>query len=282
MLDLSVIILAKNEELHIRRCLENILPAAKEVFVIDCFSTDNTAAICREYPRVQVIQHEWPGLYAPQFNWALDNCPIRTAWVLRLDADEWFMPEALEELKEKLPSLPEDVTGVIHKRRHIFLGRWMKHGVYPVKLLRLFRYGAARCEQRYMDEHMELSRGRAVEFEHDFVDENLNGLGWWAHKHVDYSARELADLEDILSAAAADSGINGQAERKRAMKERYARQPLFWRSFAYFCYRYFLKLGFLDGWEGFLWHFMQGWWYRTLVDARQFEKQKKDSGKTAR
>lgn len=50
MLDLSVIILAKNEELHIRRCLENILPAAKEVFVIDCFSTDNTAAICREYP----------------------------------------------------------------------------------------------------------------------------------------------------------------------------------------------------------------------------------------
>lgn len=188
MLDLSVIILAKNEELHIRRCLENILPAAKEVFVIDCFSTDNTAAICREYPRVQVLQHEWPGLYAPQFNWALDHCPITTAWVLRLDADEWFMPEALEELKEKLPALPPDVTGVIHKRRHIFLGRWMKHGVYPVKLLRLFRHGAARCEQRHMDEHMELSRGRAVEFEHDFVDENLNGLGWWAHKHVDYSA----------------------------------------------------------------------------------------------
>ena len=45
---------------------------------------------------------------------------------------------------------------------------------------------------------------------------------------------------------------------------------------------YFLKLGFLDGREGFLWHFMQGWWYRTLVDARQFEKQKKGSGKTAR
>ena len=170
MLDLSVIILARNEELHIRRCLENILPVAKEVFVIDCFSTDNTAAICREYPRVKVIQHEWPGLYALQFHWALDNCPITAEWVLRLDADEWFMPEALEELKEKLPALSPDVTGIIHKRRHIFLGRWMKHGVYPVKLLRLFRYGAARCEQRHMDEHMELSRGRSVEFEYDFVD----------------------------------------------------------------------------------------------------------------
>ena len=126
MLDLSVIILARNEELHIRRCLENILPVAKEVFVIDCFSTDNTAAICREYPRVHDTQHEWPGLYALQFNWALDNCPITAEWVLRLDADEWFMPEALEELKAKLPALPPDVTGIIHKRRHIFLGRWMK------------------------------------------------------------------------------------------------------------------------------------------------------------
>ena len=282
MLDLSVIILARNEELHIRRCLENILPVAKEVFVIDCFSTDNTTAICREYPRVKVIQHEWPGLYALQFNWALDNCPITAEWVLRLDADEWFMPEALEELKEKLPALSPDVTGIIHKRRHIFLGRWMKHGVYPVKLLRLFRYGAARCEQRHMDEHMELSRGRSVEFEYDFVDENLNDLGWWAHKHVDYSAREVADIEDILSSSAAASGIDGQAGRKSAMKERYARQPLFWRSFAYFCYRYFLKLGFLDGREGFLWHFMQGWWYRTLVDARQFEKQKQGSANTER
>ena len=133
-----------------------------------------------------------------------------------------------------------------------------------------------------MDEHMELSRGRSVEFEYDFVDENLNDLGWWAHKHVDYSAREAADIEDILSSSAAASGISGQAAKKRAMKERYARQPLFWRSFAYFCYRYFLKLGFLDGREGFLWHFMQGWWYRTLVDARQFEKQKQDAAKTAR
>ena len=71
MLDLSVIILARNEELHIRRCLENILPVATEVFVIDCFSTDNTTAICRAYPRVKVIQHEWPGLYALQFNCCL-------------------------------------------------------------------------------------------------------------------------------------------------------------------------------------------------------------------
>lgn len=276
-MNISAIVLTYNEEIHIRRCIENLLAIAEEIFVIDCFSTDNTVAICREYPRVQVIQHEWPGTQAEQFNWALNNCPLTTEWVLRLDADEWFMPEALEELKVKLPNLSPDVTGIIHKRRHIFLGRWMKHGVYPIKLLRLFRYGAGKCEQRHMDEHIVLNRGQAVEFEHDFVDENLNNLRWWAHKHVDYSSREAADIEDILSSSAATSGLGGQASKKRAMKERYVRLPLFWRSFAYFCYRYFLRLGFLDGREGFLWHFMQGWWYRTLVDAQQFEKQKKDS-----
>lgn len=110
----------------------------------------------------------------------------------------------------------------------------MKHGVYPVKLLRLFRYGAARCEQRHMDEHMELSRAAPLNLNTFSWDENPNDLGWWAHKHVDYSAREAADIEDGSSPLhVRASGIDGQAGRKRAMKERYARQPL-WRSFAYF------------------------------------------------
>ena len=68
--------------------------------------------------------------------------------------------------------------------------------------------------------------------------------------------------------------ISGQAKAKRMMKHRYAKQPLFWRAFAYFCYRYFFKLGFTEGKEGFLWHFLQGWWYRTLVDAKVFEIKK--------
>ena len=276
MLDLSVIILTYNEELHIRRCLENVLPIAKKVFVVDCFSTDKTKEIALRLG-AEVVEHAWPGNQAEQFNWALNNLPISTEWVLRLDADEYLLPELVEELREKLPTLPEDVTGIIFNRRHIFMGQWMRRGIYPVKLLRAFRYGKGMCEQRLMDEHIQLTEGRAVEFAHDFCDHNLNNLSWFCHKHVNYAIREAVDLLDIeldlTGAAESDNGkeISPQALAKRMKKHKYARQPLFWRSFAYFCYRYFLKGACLDGKVGFIWTFLQGWWYRTLVDAKVFE-----------
>ena len=100
MLDLSVIILTYNEELHIRRCLENVCPIAKKVFVVDSPSTDGTVAICNEFENVEVVVHKYPGNQAEQFNWALDNLKIETEWILRLDADEYLMPELVEELKE--------------------------------------------------------------------------------------------------------------------------------------------------------------------------------------
>ena len=276
MLDLSVIILTYNEELHIRRCLENVLPFAKKVFVVDCFSTDKTKEIALRLG-AEVVEHAWPGNQAEQFNWALDNLPISTEWVLRLDADEYLLPELVEELREKLPTLPEDVMGIIFNRRHIFMGKWMRRGIYPVKLLRVFRHGKGMCEQRLMDEHIQLTEGRDVEFEHDFCDHNLNNLSWFCHKHVNYAIREAVDLLDIeldlTGAAESDNGkeISPQALAKRMKKHKYARQPLFWRSFAYFCYRYFLKGACLDGKVGFIWTFLQGWWYRTLVDAKVYE-----------
>ena len=277
-IDLSVIVLTGNEELHIRRCLDNVCDIAKEVFVIDCFSKDQTVAIAREYENVTILEHAWPVTkYAGQFNWALDNAKITTTWVLRLDADEFLLPELKEELIKKLPTISEDVSGLVIKRRHIFMNKWMKRGTYPVKLLRLFRYGKGRCEQRLMDEHILLLEGRSAELDNDFCDHNLNNLSWFCHKHVDYAIREAVDLLDIemnlTGAAATDDGkqISRQAESKRKKKHSYAKKPLFWRSFAYFCYRYFIKGACLEGKEGFLWTFIQGWWYRTLVDGKVYE-----------
>ena len=282
MLDLSVIILTGNEELHIRRCLENVCDLAKDVFVIDCLSKDKTVAIAKEFENVTVLEHPWPAtLYAGQFNWALENAPIKTKWVLRLDADEYLLPELKQELRSKLPKITDDnISGIVMKRRHIFLGKWMKRGTYPVKLLRVFRTGRGICEQRLMDEHIQLLEGHAIEFENDFCDHNLNNLSWFCHKHVDYAIREAVDLLDIeldlTGVAATDDGkhISKQAEQKRARKHSYAKKPLFWRSFSYFCYRYFLKGACLEGKEGFLWTFIQGWWYRTLVDAKVYEIKK--------
>lgn len=276
MLDISVIILTYNEEIHIRRCLENVKKFAKEVFIIDSYSTDKTLEIAKEYGAV-ILQNKWENNYAKQLNWGLQHAHITTKWILRLDADEYLMPELIEELNHKLPTLSYDVTGVIFNRRHIFMGKWMKRGIYPVKLLRLFQTGKGVCEQRLMDEHIQLLEGRAVEFEHDFCDHNLNDLSWFCHKHVNYAIREAVDLLDIeldlTGAAETDENkqISAQALSKRMKKHKYAKQPLFWRSFAYFCYRYFLKGACLDGKIGFIWTFLQGWWYRTLVDAKVFE-----------
>lgn len=284
MLDISVIILTYNEELHIRRCIENVEPIARDIFIIDSFSTDKTLEIAKGYEKVHILQKKWENNHAKQFNWGLENADIKTKWVLRLDADEYLTPELIDELKEKLPSLPNDVNGIIFNRRHIFMGKWVKRGVYPVKLLRMFRYGKGVCEQRLMDEHIQLTEGRFVEFNYDFCDHNLNNLSWWTQKHVGYAIREAVDLldmeYDLTGSAKNDERIklSSQALKKRRRKHGYAKKPLFWRSFAYFMYRYFFKLGFLEGKEGFLWHFLQGWWYRTLVDAKVYEIKRKSEG----
>lgn len=314
---IAVIVLTLNEETHIRRCIENVAPLARDVFVVDCFSTDKTVEIAKSLG-AQVFQNPWEGLYSRQFNWALDHLPIKTKWVLRLDADEYLCPELIDEIKAKLASLPEDVTGVSFHLRRVFMGRVIRRGLPRIKMIRLFRYGKARCEQRLMDEHIELLEGRSVTFDGDFADHNLNDIGWWTAKHNGYALREAVDLLDLEygllggdgsfnaeaqrrgdageedggfnaeaqrrgDAGGADSGqsaggLEGQAAEKRRKKMRYARMPLFWRAFVYFCYRYFLRGGFLEGKEGFLWHFLQGWWYRTLVDAKVWEIRRESGG----
>lgn len=281
MLDLSVIILTYNEELHIARCLDNVSPVAKEIFIIDCYSTDKTLEIAKRYHNVNILQNKWVNNYAYQFNWALKNAPITGKWILRLDADEYLLPELIEELKEKLPNISDNISGISFNRRHIFMDKWMRYGIYPVTLLRLFRFGKGECEQRLMDEHIQITEGENILFDNDFCDHNLNNLSWFCHKHVNYAVREAADLIDIeiglTGAAETDNTriINKQAEGKRRMKHSYAKKPLFWRSFIYFLYRYFWKGAWRDGKEGFIFTFIQGWWYRTLVDAKVYEIKKK-------
>lgn len=282
-LSLSVIILTYNEELHIRRAIENVQDIADDIFIIDSFSTDATLKIASEYDKVQILQHKWENNYAKQFNWGLSNAPINSKWVLRLDADEYLTPELISEIKEKLPLLDVNITGISFRRRTIFMGKWMKKGIYPVILLRLFQYGKAICEQRLMDEHIQIIEGNEILFDNDFVDDNLNDISWYCNKHINYAIREAGDLLDIeldiTGAGSTDNNkqITPQAIEKRRLKHSYVKKPLFLRSFMYFLYRYFLKGACFEGKEGFLFTFIQGWWYRTLVDFKVYEL-KRDSG----
>jgi len=275
-LDLSVIILTGNEEIHIKRCLDHICDIAREVFVIDCFSSDKTLEIASLYPEVTILQNKWVN-YATQFNWALENAEIKTSWILRLDADEYLAEETKNRLFKELPEISEDISAIDLKLKHVFLGKLIKGGTGTKYLTRIFRTGKARSEVRQMDEHLEILSGKKIVWEEAFYDDNLNNLTWWTQKHNGYSIREAVDLLDLeygLTDPILLGKIEGQAHQVRKAKIRYAKLPLFWRAFAYFMYRYFLRGGFLEGREGFLWCALQGWWYRTLVDAKIYEIKK--------
>lgn len=272
-MNLSAIILTYNEELHLGECLGSLKDFADQIFVVDSYSTDRTVEIATNYG-AEVIQHPFEN-QAQQFNWALYTLQIKNDWILRLDADE-YVTEALKlEIAQVLPAVPQDISGFFIKRRVYFMNRFIKHGgYYPTWLLRLFRKSAGRSEHRGMDEHIVLLRGHAVKLKNDFVHDNKRDLTDWTNKHNQYSTREVADVLDLEQGnRGARVRLGGQPARKRWFKEHvYLQLPLFVRPALYFFYRYVVRLGFLDGKEGLIFHFLQGFWYRFLVDAKIYEK----------
>ncbi len=262
MTDIAVIILVGQEKLHIRRCLERLKPLeARQTFVVESQPSDGTHEIALEMGAITAF-NKWPGLYAKQFNWALDNLPIEAKWVLRLDADEYLTPETIERLKDGLPKVPDDISGLTLELKRKFLGGEIHHGTNGIRLLRIFRYGVGRIEDRAMDEHILLSEGCCADFNGVFYDDNLNSFDWWQDKHRGYAKREAMDAVSLFNNP--ERLANPTATDRKKIK--YYKLPPYFRAFAYFCIRYFLKLGFLDGLPGFLWHFWQGLWYRWLVD----------------
>lgn len=275
--DVTVVILTFNEAPHIARAIASVQPFARQIVVVDSFSTDETLAIAQA-AGARVLQHPFVS-HSRQFQWALDNTGIATGWTMRLDADEVIEPDLAAEIVRRLPGLPADVAGVNFDRKHYFMGRWVRFGGrYPLRLLRLWRTGQGRIEVRWMDEHIVVSGGRTVTFAGGFADRNENDLTFFTAKHNGYATREaidvllqrygLAEEDRALSAVSASR----QAGAKRWLKHKlYNRLPLWAGPLLYFLYRYVLQLGFLDGRRGTIYHVLQGFWYRYLVAAKVYE-----------
>lgn len=276
--DITAIILTFNEEKHIKRCIQNLQEIASRIIVVDSLSTDNTVVIAKENG-AEVVEHAWPGNQAEQFNWTLDNIKINTEWIIRLDADEYLTKKLKSEIKNKLPLLSPEVKGISMSRAIIFMGHLKKHGVGSnVSIVRLFRKGSSHYEHRIMDEHL-LVKGLIIKFQNIFIDDNLNGIDFFITKHLQYASREAAlqlaqkynlYLEEQKNLR--NTGID--IKHIRTEKHLYTKTPLFIRCFLYFVYRYFFKLGVLDGLSGFLFDFFQGWWYRSLVDMKIWNAEK--------
>ena len=275
MQDISVIILTLNEERHIVRAILNARKVAKEIFVVDSFSTDRTIELAQSHG-ARVFQHEFV-THAQQLQWALDTLDITTEWVLKLDADEYMTDGLIAEIEGTLPTTPPPITGYTMPCLRKFMGREIRHGIVPLILLRLFRTGKARMEAKLMDEHLYVTEGTVVSLRGAFYDDSLITLAEWTAKHNGYADREALDMlctEYGINDESLVHNTGANSAKVRARKLKYIRLPLFWRCFAFFIYRYFIRLGFLDGKEGFLWHFLQGWWYRTLADAKVYELKK--------
>ena len=288
MTRLAVLILTHNEAMHIGRAIDSVASFADAVVVVDSGSKDATLDIARA-KGAMVLEHPWVN-YARQFQWGLDNLPVEADWIMRLDADEVIEPDLAARIAAELPLLPADVAGVNLKRKHIFLGRWIRHGGrYPLVLLRIWRKGMGRIENRWMDEHMVVSGGRTVTMDGGFADHNLNDLTFFTDKHNKYATREAIDiLNQRLGFVARDEALTKesaslQASAKRFVKEKiYNRLPFTLTTPAYFLYRYIVQLGFLDGREGLIYHGLQGFWYRFLVGAKVLELEREIAGLTDR
>ena len=273
----AAVILTHNEEKNLPDCLRSLEGWVQELFVVDSGSTDQTVAIARE-AGARVFEHPFEH-YGAQRNWAIDHLPISAPWTLHVDADERITPELRASITAALAVRQEgsagELDGFLVSRRTMFMGTWIRHGGhYPAWHLRLMRTGAGRCEDRLYDQHFYVP-GTVRKLQGDLIDTLTPDVATFTARHLRWAALEAAEHD---APPGAEGRIRGRLasenaiEQRRWLRDWYARLPLFVRPTAYFLYRYFVRLGFLDGRAGLVFHVLQGFWFRFLVDALILER----------
>lgn len=273
MADITAIIITKNEEKNLRGCIESIRDFAARIIVCDSGSADATCDIAREMG-AEVCYHEFE-YCARQFNWALDNSDIKTRWVMHIDADERMTPDVLrasEKIMNSDSARADETTGVAMEAEYVFLGRAIRHGITKKRKIIIFRYGIGRREDRRRDPHTLLSSGVSAEIKPKYIHHDFKDVDSYIKKYNWYATRELMDYVDFTRGASQEVRTDKRLMRVRRKKfGLYYRCPKFLRAWLWFMYNYVLKLGFLDGKEGFIYHFLECYWYRALVDAKILE-----------
>lgn len=265
----SVVILTRNEEKNITACLESVREWAADVFVVDSGSTDQTISLARALGAT-VLSHDFE-THARQWAWALAHLPLQTQWVLGLDADQRVSGALRDSMCRALSGgEAQTCAGLYVNRRQIFRGRWIRHGgYYPKYLLKLFRRDAVSVDDSELVDHHFTVRGAVGRLEGDLIEDNQNeaDISVWVDKHNRYARLQARqELAERHSPNEGGRAFGTPDERVRWMKARWRQLPLFIRPCLYFTYRYFIRLGFLDGREGFVFHVLQAFWYRLLVD----------------
>lgn len=268
----SIVILTYNSELSVGETLQSVVSLSDDIHVVDSFSKDRTVEIVRSFG-AKVVEHAFEN-YGAQRNWAIATLAFKHEWQLHLDADERLTSALLEEIA----ALPEDaeVNGFYIRRMMIFLGRLIRHGgMSPTWHMRLFRSAFGLCESRKYDQHFYVTQGATAQLKGDMIDDIRMPLTEWTSRHNRWSDAEVEELGTKESAGRVEARLSeNPVERKRYLRRLYNNTPLFVRPFILFFYRYFIRLGFLDGAEGLIFWVLQTFWFRFLVDAKLFERRK--------
>jgi glycosyltransferase involved in cell wall biosynthesis len=265
----SVLIFVKNEAIHIKRCINSARTISDKIYVVDSDSSDGTIEIARQMG-VSVFNYSAKH-FSEKINWAIDNIPIDTPWVMRIDADEVLHDKWVGDSKFAENICDNRLNGIYVRRQLWFMGKWIRHGgVYPKWSMRLWRTGSARCESRDLDEHMLLNDGKCSYLENDIIDNPLTDISVWIQKHNRYSTLEAAlAVKRCNDNELAGKLFGNHVERVRWVKKNiYYPMPLFLRPLLYFIYRYIICFGFLDGVYGLLFNFLHAFWYRLVVDIK--------------
>jgi glycosyltransferase involved in cell wall biosynthesis len=278
VIPVAVLVVTRNEERNLERCLQSVHGFARQIFVIDSESTDGTCAIARRYAdQVAELPYDHSRIIPWIFQWGLDNLPFTTEWILILEADQALTPLLRDELEALFRRAQIEEDGFFIRRRQIFRGRPVRFGGYGNKhLLKLFRRNRGELDKAEQDTrvYVQGSTGRLrapLEEWNKKEDEILFYLG----KHLRYADafahEELVRGNDGLQWKLEPRLMGHPDQRTLWLKTRYYKLPLFLRPFLYFSYRYFVLLGFLDGGNGFIFHFLQAFWFRLIVDVRLSE-----------
>lgn len=283
MIDITVIILTKNEEKNIEKCINSVKDIAKRIIVMDSYSDDKTTKIAKSMG-CDIYEHEFKH-YGAQFQYALDNCDIKTKWVFRLDADEEVSPEGKEEIVKLCKENENtDINGFVFRLQSNFLGRKMNHGFLSVlEKLCIFKYGKAYMEDRYLGEQLILTEGKSIKMKTVSYHNDFKDLDFWTKKMNWYAQREAKDFLFQNGKEQELSTLDKPTKIRRYIKYNiYYKLPSKFRVKLVYFYYHYLKLGFLDGREGYYRDFFMVYWYRMLVDAKIFEAQKsgKEIGET--
>ncbi len=272
--DIVAVVVAYNEEENIERTLKSVHGLCP-IVIVDSGSTDGTLEICKRYTDL-ILTNPYKN-HASQWQWAIDNLPLDAKWILALDADFEILPDLQSKIRSELSSVPNDVSGIYVIQRYVFGGSEIRHGGGKRYWLPIIRRGFASPDHSDMVDFRFVVKGRTIRWNAVFRHFNKSDedASFWIRKQDKFSLRlaveEESRRQNMLDWETPPKFFGNPDERVMWLRDLWLHFPLFVRPCLYFAYRYVLRLGFLDGRGGFLYHAQQAFWMRLVVDWKLWQ-----------